>query len=103
MSTTEFIAVIVGAIFASGGFWAFMTAWYNNRSKKQNALVKLMLGIGHREIVECGKEYIERGYITYDEYEDLVHYLYNPYVELGGNGTAEKIMQEIKKLPMKER
>lgn len=103
MSTAEFITVIVGAIFASGGFWAFITAWYNNRSKKQNALVKLMLGIGHREIVECGKEYIERGYITYDEYEDLIHYLYNPYVELGGNGTAEKIMQEIKKLPMKER
>lgn len=103
MNSLEFIGLIVGAIFASGGFWAFITAWYNNRSKKQNALVKLMLGIGHREIVECGKEYIERGYITYDEYEDLIHYLYNPYVELGGNGTAEKIMQEIKKLPMKER
>ena len=36
-----------------------------------------------------------------DEYEDLIHYLYDPYVELGGNGSAEKVMQEIKKLPMK--
>lgn len=102
MSTTEFIGLIIGAIFASGGFWAFITAWYNNRSKKQNALIKLMLGIGHREIVECGMEYIERGYVTKDEYEDLVHYLFDPYVELGGNGTAERIMNEVKKLPIKE-
>lgn len=103
MSTTEFIAVIIGAIFASGGFWAFITAWYNNRSKKQNALVKLMLGIGHREIVECGMEYIERGYITKDEYEDLMHYLYEPYLELGGDGTAERIMQSVKQLPIREK
>ena len=103
MSTTEFIGLIVGAIFASGGFWAFITAWYNNRSKRQNALIKLMLGIGHREIVECGMEYIERGYITKDEYNDLLTYLYNPYVELGGNGTAERIVEEVKKLPIKER
>lgn len=103
MATTELIIVIVSAIFASGGFWAFITTIYNNRSKKQNALIKLMLGIGHREIVECGLEYIERGYVTKDEYEDLMHYLYQPYIELGGNGTAEKIMESVKKLPIKEK
>lgn len=103
MESTNLIIVIISAIFASGGFWAFVTAIYNNRSKKQTALIKLMLGIGHREIVECGMEYINRGYITKDEYEDLVHYLYDPYVELGGNGTAERIMQEVKKLPIKEK
>lgn len=102
MSTMEFIGVVIGAIFASGGFWAFITAWYTNRSKKQNALVKLMLGIGHREIVECGMAYIERGYITKDEYEDLVKYLYDPYLDLGGNGTAERIMQSVKQLPIRE-
>lgn len=103
MESQGLIGLIIGAIFASGGLWAFITAVYNNHSKKQTALTKLILGLGHRDIVECGKEYIERGYITYDEYEDLVHYLYDPYIELGGNGSAEKIMQEIKKLPMKEK
>ena len=102
MTTFEFILALAGLVFASGGFWAFITAWYNNRSKKQTALIKLMLGIGHREIVECGMEYIERGYITKDEYEDLMHYLYEPYVELGGNGTAERIVNKVKKLPIKE-
>lgn len=103
MESQGLILTIILAVFASGGLWAFITAVYNNHSKKQNAYLKLMLGLGHREIVECGKEYIERGYITYDEYEDLIHYLYDPYVELGGNGSAEKVMQEIKKLPMKEK
>lgn len=101
--TVELVSIIVGAIFASGGFWAFITAIYNNRSRKQTALVKLMLGIGHREIVECGLQYIERGYITKDEYEDLMHYLYEPYIELGGNGTAERIVQSVKQLPIKEK
>ena len=81
MTTFEFILALAGLVFASGGFWAFITAWYNNRSKKQNALIKLMLGIGHREIVECGLEYIERGYITKDEYEDLMHFSYVRYLE----------------------
>lgn len=43
-----------------------------------------------------------RGYITRDEYENLVDYLYIPYKGLHGNGTAEKIINEVKQLPLKE-
>lgn len=100
MDRLEFISIIVGAIFASSGFWALITAIYQNRSKKQNALVKLMLGLGHEKIIELGLKYIERGSVTKDEYEDLVEYLYTPYKDLGGNGTVEKIMESVKKLPI---
>ena len=41
------------------------------------------------------------GSITKDEYENLHDYLYLPYQELGGNGTAEKIMKEVSNLPIK--
>lgn len=102
MTTIEFIAIVIGAVFASGGFWAFINAVYQNRSKKQNALIKLILGIGHREITECCVRYLERGYITHDEYDDLMHYLYTPYIDLGGNGTAEKMVEDVKKLPIRE-
>ena len=44
---------------------------------------------------------IQRGWITKDEFENLNDYLYRPYEELGGNGTAEKIMQEVRKLPLR--
>jgi hypothetical protein len=51
--------------------------------------------------MELGGEYIERGWISRDEYENLHDYLYKPYKELGGNGSAERVMQEVNKLPIK--
>ena len=103
MNTFEFILAIAGIIFASTGFWTFINNIIQNKNKKQTALVKLMLGLGHDKIVENGLRYIERGYVTKDEYDDLFTYLYNPYKELGGDGTAEKIVESVKKLPIKER
>lgn len=103
MNTLEFILAIAGIIFASTGFWTFINNIIQNKNKKQTALVKLMLGLGHDKIVENGLKYIERGYVTKDEYDDLFTYLYNPYKELGGDGTAEKIVESVKKLPIKER
>lgn len=103
MNTLEFILAIAGIVFASTGFWTFLLNIIQNKSKQQDALVKLMLGLGHEKIIENGLKYIERGYVTKDEYEDLIHYLYNPYKELGGNGTVEKIMDSVKKLPIKEK
>lgn len=44
--------------------------------------------------------YIHRGYITKEEYDDLNAYLYDPYKEAGGNGSAEKVMMDVQKLPM---
>ena len=38
-----------------------------------------------------------------DEYENLVDYLYKPYEEMGGNGSAKRIVDEIKKLPIRAR
>ena len=35
------------------------------------------------------------------EYDNLYNYLYKPYKSLGGNGSAERIMEEVKKLPIK--
>ena len=45
-------------------------------------------------------EYLERGWVTKDEYEDIVKYLYHPYSTFGGNGLADKVMEEVKRLPM---
>lgn len=60
----------------------------------------MLIGLGHDRIVYLGSSYIERGYITQDEYENLHDYLYKPYIALGGNGTAKKIMAEVEKLPL---
>ena len=62
---------------------------------------KLLLGLAHDRIVYLGCCYIERGYITKDEYENLHDYLYTPYKALGGNGSAEHIMDEVEDLPIR--
>lgn len=38
----------------------------------------------------------KRELITREEYENLNDYLYIPYHECGGNGTAEKLMCDVK-------
>lgn len=92
----QMAVTVICAVLASSGFWAYLQA----RHEKKDAKTKMLLGLGHDRIVALAMSYIERGWITQDEYEDLNKYLYNPYREMGGNGTAERLMTEIKKLPI---
>lgn len=92
---TEILITIVVAIFGSTGFWT----WLLSRDKKKSAEGKLLLGLAYAEIIRRCEWYIERGYIGADEYNELYRYLYEPYKELGGNGTAEKMMAAVKVLP----
>lgn len=90
------IGTIVSSIVASGGFWAYL----QKRDTRRNATTQLLLGLAHDRIIHLGMSYIERGSITKDEYEDLEKYLFGPYSAFGGNGLAEKVMSEVKLLPM---
>jgi hypothetical protein len=67
----------------------------------KDARTELLIGIAHDRIIFLGMLYIGRGYITQDEYENLHEYLYEPYKKSGGNGSAERIMKEVEKLPIR--
>ncbi len=60
----------------------------------------MLIGLAHDRIVYLGMQYIEREWITQDEYENLHDYLYVPYKKMGGNGSAKRIMDEIDRLPI---
>lgn len=98
----ETLLAIVAAVFGSTGFWALLTAIYNAHSKKVSIEGKMLRGLAHDRIIELGESYLARGYITTDEYENLHDYLFLPYRELGGNGTAAKIIEDIKRLPIRK-
>lgn len=103
MSNTATIVIsILSAVFASTGFWSFATIVWQKKFSKVSAESKMILGLGHDRIVYLGMSYIERGYITNDEYENLYNYLYLPYKALGGNGSAERIMNEVMKLEIRK-
>lgn len=61
----------------------------------------MLLGLAHDRIMSLCMTYIERKYITSDEYENLYEYLYKPYEKLGGNGSAKRVMNEVNKLPIR--
>ena len=100
------ILSIFGAITSSGVCSIVLYKMQRRDAKKdqkEEQLKKIgdmLLGLGHDRIVYLGGEYIERGCITQDEYKNLNDYLYQPYKALGGNGTAERTMLEVEKLPL---
>ena len=98
----DIIITIIATTLASTGFWSLILYKVQKRDTEKDSITKLILGLAYREITELCLKYIQRGYITKDEYEDLIRYLFSPYKELGGDGTAEKLIDEVKKLPIKE-
>lgn len=106
MITPETMVVsIISAVFASTGFWAFITFLVQNaknKNSKNSAETQLLVGLAHDRICYLGATYLERGWITKDEFENLNDYLYAPYAALGGNGTAKKIVDDCAKLPIKK-
>lgn len=91
------IITIFCTILASSGFWLLIERYLDRKDVR----TKLLIGIGHDRIITLGMMYLERGWITEDEFENLYDYLYIPYQKAGGNGSATKIIQEVMKLPIK--
>ncbi len=92
----QVVLTICCSVVASSGFWACISAKANRNDVKS----EMLMGLAHDRILYLGMKYIERGYITNDEYENLVCYLYEPYVKLLGNGSAERVVKECKTLPI---
>ena len=93
----QLIVTALCSVIASSSFWLFV----DKKTNKKDLTSKMIIGLAHERIVSLGMEYINRGYITKDEYEDLRDYLYKPYEALGGNGSAKRIMLEVDKLEIK--
>ncbi len=93
----ELIVAVVVAVLGSTGLWSYIST----RSKKDTAERKLLVGLAHDRIIFLGTKYIERGHITMDEYENLNEYLFKPYSDAGGNGSAKRVMEEVRKLPIR--
>lgn len=96
MDWKQTILTVVLTLLGSAGFWGYLEA----RRAKNDANTRLLVGIAHDRITYLGMKYVERGSITQDEYENLNDYLYEPYAAAGGNGSAKRVMEEVKKLPL---
>jgi hypothetical protein len=99
LSLTLFQVVLtaITAIAASSGFWAFI-----NRKRNTGSLTRqLLIGLAHDRIVTLSLEYIHRSWVTQEEHENLIVFLVNPYLLMGGNGSVLRITDEVNKLPIR--
>ena len=93
----QMMLTIIGSVVASSGFWAYI----QKKLEKKDIKTMMLIGLAHDRIIYLGMSYIERGWITNDEYENIHDYLYKPYEQMGGNGVAKRIMNEVQKLPIR--
>lgn len=94
----QVLTSVLIALISSTGLWSYIS----NLRSKHDAKTRLLIGLAHDRIIYLGTRYIDRGYITPDEYENLHDYLYAPYAENGGNGSAKRVMDQVKALPIKK-
>ena len=94
----QVLTSVLIALVSSTGLWSYIANYRN----KHDAKTRLLIGLAHDRIIYLGTRYIDRGYITPDEYENLHDYLYVPYAENGGNGSAKRVMEQVKTLPIKK-
>jgi len=86
------LAALFGTITAALG-WVVKRVW-----GRQIAMDSGMLALLHSELYrECG-ECEHKGYATVDDLKNI-EYLYNPYHNLGGNGTGTVLYERVKNLP----
>lgn len=97
---------IVIAIISSGALSAIISAIFNalqTRKKRKDGVrdgVKIIL---YDRIKFLGKAYINRGFVTAEELEDLttMHQIYHDPEGLNGNGFLDSLMKNVNRLPLK--
>ena len=87
---------IVTTLIASSGFWTYILSHRDRTSANS----MLLLGLANDRIISLGLKYIEEQGISKESFENLHKYLYEPYKKMGGNGTVDRIMEEVCKLPI---
>lgn len=96
----EYVTPIIVALLGSG-IWTFLIEWIKCRRNKIDVEKKMILGLAHDALYKRLEKHLIDGYITIDDLENI-EYLYQPYREMGGNGTCERMYEEICKLPHKK-
>lgn len=91
----EFTNPLITTILSGPGIWA----WAKTRTARNNSEDRLLLQIAKNQLVSQGREYLKRGYITMDEYEEY-EAEYQVYSDLGGNGLARRVFKQVDDLPI---
>ena len=85
----------VTALLGGSGIWARL----KTKTDRNDSEDKLLLQVARNQLVSQGRFYLDRGYITMDEYEEYESE-YDIYSRLGGNGLARRVFKQVDELPI---
>ena len=95
------ITTIVLAIFASTGFWAFISQVYTAHKKMKTPQDEMLLALGRDRLLHLSKEYMSKGYIPDDEY-DTFKAMGEAYIAMDGNSSCKrKYLEAINQLSVR--
>lgn len=97
MNTLQLIFTLLGCIFASNGLWSLVQSRLQRRDNTHSTMENGLMALLHDRIYLLTESYIEQGEITVEELDNL-KYLFEPYENLGGNGTAKELYERCKRL-----
>lgn len=100
----EFFATILGCCLGSSGVTAIILAALQRKwskddkaDEKQDSIISGLKVLTVDRVRYLGKNYIERGWITLWEKENIKD-MYAAYKALGGNGHLDTVMKEVERL-----
>lgn len=111
------LIALIGCILGSGGVLQFMLQRYDKRMEVQRAerqqkredndtrlqlIGDLTCANAQDRIVYLADQYVERGSITIRE-KSMLEDMFKPYESLGWNHWAKTAMEEVRKLPVKNK
>lgn len=91
----ELSSPLISALFGAPGMWALV----KSKTERNDNAAKLLLAVSRNQLIALGQTYIERGYITLDEYNEYEKE-YQIYSAVGGNGLARRVFKQVDELPM---
>lgn len=91
----ELATPVVTTLLGGSGVWA----WAKAKSERNDSEDKLLLRVAKNQLVNQGRKYLKRGYITLDEYEEYESE-FKIYEVLGGNGLARRVFKQVDDLPI---
>ena len=104
-NVTEIIITVLVAVLSSTGLWNYMEIRRKKliqKTEEEEAedlnVKELLIWLSRAQIVHTATIYIERGYITNEE-ADMLEHLFQPYHNLGGNGSGERLYNQAINLP----
>lgn len=89
---------IFGSVTASSGFWILV----NRFADRKSATTKLVLGLTRDKLIHLGMGYVDRGFITKEEYEAYMTFFWEPYSTFGPDELSKKVVEAVKGLPIRK-